>query len=134
MDRRALLHFVLSLLAWPVAAQTSAKVPRVGILTPADNDGTPVFAAFREGLRELGYVDGRSIVLDYRFAHGDFSAFPQLAADLVTSAVDVIVTDGGIAVALAAARATQTIPIVVATVGDPVTQGLVASIARPAGT
>ena len=133
MDRRALLHFALSLLAGPVAAQTSAKVPRVGILTPADNDQTSVFAAFREGLRDLGYVDGRSIVLDYKFARGNFSAFPQLAADLVTSAVDVIVTDGGITVALAAARATQTIPIIVATVGDPVTQGLVPSIARPGG-
>jgi putative ABC transport system substrate-binding protein len=133
MDRRALLHCALSVLAGPVAAQTSAKVPRVGILTPADNDQTSVFAALREGLRDLDYVDGRSIVLDYRFAHGDFSVFPQLAADLVTSAVDVIVTDGGIAVALAAARATQTIPIVVGTVGDPVTQGLVPSFARPGG-
>jgi putative ABC transport system substrate-binding protein len=133
MDRRALLHFGLSFLPGPVAAQTAAKVPRVGILTPAGNDRTPVFAAFRDGLRDLGYVDGRSIVLDYRFAQGDFSVFPRLAADLVTSAVDVIVTDGGIAVALAAARATQTIPIIVATIGDPVTQGLVASIARPGG-
>src|SRR5882762_8511218 len=105
MDRRALLYLVLSPLAGLVAAQPSAstKLPRVGILTPADNDRTPVFAAFREGLRDLGYVDGRSIVLDYRFARGDFSVFPQLAADLVTSGVDVIVTDGGIAVALAAA-------------------------------
>jgi putative ABC transport system substrate-binding protein len=133
MDRRTLLHFALPLLSGPVGAQTSAKLPRVGILTPADNDRTPVFAAFREGLRDLGYVDGRSIVLDYRFARGDFSVFPQLAADLVTSGVDVIVTDGGIAVALAAAGATQTIPIIVGTIGDPVIQGLVPSIARPGG-
>jgi putative tryptophan/tyrosine transport system substrate-binding protein len=135
MDRRALLYFVLSPLAGPVAAQPSAptKLPRVGILTPADNDRTPVFAAFRDGLRELGYVDGRSIILDYRFARGDFSAFPDLAADVVKSGVDVIVTDAGIAVARAAASATQTIPIVVATVGDPVAQGLVPSLARPGG-
>ena len=71
--------------------------------------------------------------MDYRFARGDFSAFPDLAADVVKSGVDVIVTDAGIAVARAAASATQTIPIVVATVGDPVAQGLVPSLARPGG-
>ena len=136
MDRRALLYFVLSPLAGPSCC------PALGIdqgstrrhWTPADNDRTPVFAAFRDGLRDLGYVDGRSIILDYRFARGDFSAFPDLAADVVKSGVDVIVADAGIAVARAAASATQTIPIVVATVGDPVAQGLVPSLARPGET
>jgi hypothetical protein len=97
MDRRVLVWFLLSPLAGPVAAQPSAstKFPRVGILTPADNDRTPVFAAFREGLRDLGYVDGQNIILDYRFARGDFSAFPDLAADAVKPGLDEFVTDAG---------------------------------------
>lgn len=143
MHRRALFSLAFSSLAGPVLAQPvlaqrllaqstgSAKVPRVGILTPASTDRTPVFAALRQGLSDLGYVEGRNIILDYKFARGDFSAFPDLAIDLVKSGVDVIVTDAGIAVARAAVNATKTIPIVVATVGDPVAQGLVPSIARP---
>jgi putative tryptophan/tyrosine transport system substrate-binding protein len=67
----------------PAMAQQPGKVPRVGILTPAENDATPIFDAFRKGLRDLGYVDGKTIVLDFRFAKGNIDALTGLAAELV---------------------------------------------------
>jgi putative ABC transport system substrate-binding protein len=77
----------------PAMAQQPGKVPRVGILTPAENDATPIFDAFRKGLRYLGYVDGKTIVLDFRFAKGNIDALTGLAAELVRIPVDVIVAD-----------------------------------------
>jgi putative tryptophan/tyrosine transport system substrate-binding protein len=123
------------LFAISAAAQqrSSGGIPRVGILTSAENERTPLLEAFRQGLRELGYVEGRNIVLEYRFARGDYSLFPGLAAELVGLPVDTILTDGGGAVAEAAKVATTTIPIVLGTAGDPVAQGLVANYARPGG-
>ena len=114
-------------------AQQPAKVPRVGILTPAENEATPVFRAFREGLRELGYIEGETVVIEYRFGAGSFDPLPALAADLVRLPVDVILTDGGAKAAQIARAATSTIPIVAATSGDPVTQGLTTSLAHPSG-
>src|SRR5271169_1505324 len=114
------------------AQQPGGKMPRVGILTPADNEKTPIFEAFREGLRELGYVEGRNIVLEFRSDRGDDSLLPQLAAELVALPVDVIVTDGGPA-ALAAGKATKRIPIVMGAGPDPVSVGLAASLSRPGG-
>jgi putative ABC transport system substrate-binding protein len=126
-----IMTLTLSLLtALPAAqAQSVAKTPRIGILTPTF-DPYPVLEAFRHGLRDLGYVEGQSIALEYRFAEGKFEQLPALAAELVSRKVDVILADGGQATA-AAQHATGTIPIVFPAVPDPVGQGLVASLARP---
>jgi putative tryptophan/tyrosine transport system substrate-binding protein len=93
---------------------------------------TPVVEAFRQGLRELGYVEGRSIILEYRFSRDDFSVLRRLAEELVNLPVDVIVTRGATA-ARAAANATRTIPIVLGGIGDPVVLGPVDNLARPNG-
>jgi putative ABC transport system substrate-binding protein len=134
-------HFVTAVVAVLVAAsagsfaqQPSGKVPRVGILTPADSDRTPIFDAFRAGLRDLGYVEGRNVVLEFRVTRGDFTRLPKLAAELVSLPVDVIVTDGGPAVTRICMEATSQIPIVMGTSGvDPVLFGLVSSLSHPGG-
>ena len=117
--------------AWPLVgrAQQPPKIPRVGILTAADSDRTPLFDALRERLRELGYIEGRNITLEFRLAHGDFSLLPKLAAGLVSLPADVIVADNGLDVL---ARATRAIPIV-ALMGDPMSSGLISSLSRPGG-
>jgi putative tryptophan/tyrosine transport system substrate-binding protein len=108
------------------------KIPRVGILSPAENEARVIFEAFRQGLRELGYVEGRNIILEYRFAHGDFSALPRLAEELASLPVDVIVADTT-ASTRAAAGAAPSIPIVMGAGIDPVALGLAHSLARPGG-
>ena len=129
-----LIALTLSILVAPLAthAQSVAKTPRIGMLTPTF-DPNPMFGVFRQGLRDLGYEEGQSITLEYRFAEGRFERLPALAAELVRLKVDVILADGGQATA-AAQQATGTIPIVFPAVPDPVGQGLVASLARPGGT
>jgi putative tryptophan/tyrosine transport system substrate-binding protein len=118
----------------PALAQTSEKIPRVGILSPADSDSTPIFQAFRQGLRDRGYIEGRNIILEFRLAHGDYAAFPKLAAELVNIPVNVIVTDGGLAPVRIAQQASSHIPIVMgAGTPDAVALGLVQSYARPGG-
>jgi putative ABC transport system substrate-binding protein len=115
------------------AQKPSAKIPRVGILTPADSDRTPIFEAFRAGLRDLGYVEGRNIILEFRLGRGDSSLLPRLAAELVGMPVEVIVTDGGPAITCAR-DATRNIPIVIGATGvDPVLSGLVPSLSHPGG-
>ncbi len=136
MDRRTFLFvFSLGALSAPLAAeaQPTGKVYRIGYLAPgsATVSQLPV-EAFREGLRELGLVEGQNIVIDYRFAEGRFDRLPDLAAELVRLKVDVIMA-GPTPLAVAAKNATGTIPIVVAGVGDPVELGLIASLARPGG-
>jgi putative tryptophan/tyrosine transport system substrate-binding protein len=101
-----------------------AKVSRVGVLTPAENDATPVFDGFRTGLRDLGYVEGKTIVLDFRVARGNLDALAGLAAELIRIPVDVILADATNA-ARVAFDATRTIPIVVGAMGHPVGAGLV---------
>jgi ABC-type uncharacterized transport system substrate-binding protein len=115
-----------------VEAQQQGKVPRIGILTPASEASTPLWEAFRHGLRDLGYVEGKTILLEYRFAAGKNEWLPELAAELVRLKVDIIVADGGVATR-AVKAATETIPIVMTSVGDPVRRGLVASLAQPGG-
>ena len=129
------LAFTLVVFATPRAseAQQPGKMPRIGILTGASDSSTPVFQAFREGLREHGYVEGQNIVLEFRFARGKLDLFPALVDELVRLNVDIIVTDGGNAAPLAARNATQTIPIVMAVSGDPVKAGLISSFPRPGG-
>jgi putative ABC transport system substrate-binding protein len=127
--------FGLVLLAAPIVAnaQPVGKVPRVGYLVGSSSTaGQGPAAAFRQGLRELGWVEGQNIVIESRFADGRYDRLPELAADLVRLKVDVIAT-GGNAAAVATRNATQTIPIVMMSVGDPVGLGLVASLARPGG-
>jgi putative ABC transport system substrate-binding protein len=136
MDRRAFLVAACwPLFALPLAAdaQQPAKMPRVGFL----GNSTAALEAnlvgpFREGLRDLGYVEGRNILIEYRWAEGKYERFPGLIAELIALKVDVIVTAGTPA-ALAVRKATTSIPLVMVAVGDPVGSGLVASLARPGG-
>ncbi len=135
MPRRTFLGVIASgLLAAPRAAgaQQAAKVPRIGYLgaNPAANPHLP--EAFRQGLRDLGYVEGRTVVIEYRDAEGKLERLPALAAELVALKVDVILA-GGTPGALAAMQATRTAPIVFVGAADPVTSGLVTSLARPGG-
>ncbi len=115
------------------AAQPPAKVPRVGYLSPGSSSDPARlrrFDAFRQGLRELGYVEGQNIAIESRWAEGKYERYPALVGDLVRSKVDVIVTVGG-AATKAAQQSTRTTPIVMSVVIDPVGSGLVASLARP---
>ncbi len=134
MERRTFVRAsVLSLLGAPlrVEAQPAAKVWRIGLLlTGAPPD--PGVEAFREGLHDLGYVEGQNVVLEYRWADGRPDRWHEFAAALVDAGVDVIVTQAT-ASALAAKRATRTIPIVMAYAADPVGTRLVPSLARPTG-
>ena len=112
-------------------AQPAAKVVRIGWL--GDDPATTQFReAFRRGLRDLGYVEGRDLVIEYRFAEGKLERFPAVATELVALKVDVIVAVNVLA-ALAAKRVTKTIPILFASVSDPIESGLVTSLARPGG-
>jgi len=96
MRRREFIALLGGALASPALAraQEPTKLPRVGVLTPATSDQTPIFDGFRKGLRDLGYVEGTTIILDFRFAKGNPNALPALAKNLVNSPIDVIVTDG----------------------------------------
>jgi putative ABC transport system substrate-binding protein len=134
--RRAFIRTVTGvLLAAPFAAeaQQTAKIRRIGYLAANLAASPHLEQAFRRGLRELGYEEGRSLVIEERSADGRLERLPALAAQLVGMKVDVVVTGGGTLAALAAKQATQTLPIVMIAVGDPVASGLVASIARPGG-
>jgi putative ABC transport system substrate-binding protein len=135
VQRRDFLIAAGALLAAPLAAdaQQAAKIARIGYLAPNLDASTRLKAAFRQGLSDLGYVEDRNVVIEYRSAEGKSERLPALAAELVALKVDVIVTHGGTLAALAAQQATKTLPIVVVSVGDPVTSGLVASLARPGG-
>jgi putative tryptophan/tyrosine transport system substrate-binding protein len=133
MDRRAFLAGSAVLLAAPLAAeaQQPKKIPVIGYLI--ERSGPTAFdEAFRLGLRELGYFEGRNVVVEYRWAEGKAERLPALAAELVRLKVDVIVTSGTPG-GQAAKNATSTIPIVMASGGDFVADGLVASFSRPGG-
>ncbi len=120
-------------LCFPAQAQQPAKIPRIGYLEAVSPSiGAVRSEAFRQGLRELGYVEGKNIVTEYRYAEGKRDRLPALAAELVRLKVDVIVTAGASATR-AAKKATSTIPIVMAQDSDPVGKGIVASLARPGG-
>ena len=137
MDRRRFVGGItFGLLAAPLAAeaQQAAKVPRIGYLSAATLAANPRLPeAFRQGLRDLGYVEGRNVVIEYRDAEGKLERLPALAAELVALKVDVIVAAAGTPPALAAQQATGILPIVFIGVGEPETSGLVTSLARPGG-
>ena len=136
MTRCAILLLAVAVSAaacMPSTAQEPKKVFRIGVLSPAERSTTKIFDAFREGLRDHGYVDGQNITIEYRLAAGDISRLPAMAGELVRLPADVIVTDGQKS-AVVAHEATSTIPIVGATLGpDPVAAGLAASLAHPGG-
>src|ERR1700687_4775458 len=136
MERREFIA-VLSgaAVAWPLggSAQQAAKVARIGYLSPNLASSPHLRDAFLQGLRDLGYVEGRNVVIEYRDAEGKIERLPALATELVALKVDVIVTGGGTPTALAAKQATKTLPIVFTSATDPVTDELVASLARPGG-
>jgi ABC-type uncharacterized transport system substrate-binding protein len=140
MDRRTFLAGTGAvLLAAPLDAegQQAAKVARIGYLSTnlaAGLAANPhMLEPFLQGLRDLGYVEGRNVVIEYRDAKGKYERLPALAAELVALKVDVIVVGGGTPGALAAKQATKTIPIVFSAAADPVGSGLVTSLARPGG-
>jgi putative ABC transport system substrate-binding protein len=130
------MTLTLSLLAVLLAAnaQPAGKVPRIGVIVQGVSPGASgdELDVFRQGLRDLGYVEGQTIALEVRWGEGQHERYPALAADLVQLPVDVIVAAGG-SPARAAKQATTTIPIVMLVGVDPVAQGLVASLARPGG-
>jgi putative tryptophan/tyrosine transport system substrate-binding protein len=135
MDRRKLVSLGVALVFAPLAAhpQPAGKMYRIGILeriSPALNAAN--FEAFRQGLRELGYVEGNNLAIEYRSAEGRSERFPSLAAELVGLKVDLILTRGTPAV-IAAKNATDRIPIVMAASGDPIGPGVVPSLSRPGG-
>ena len=136
MDRRAFLSTIaVGIVAAPLAAQAqpAGKGHRIGLLAIGSSTAaSPAIEAFRQGLRELGWVEGQNIVIEYRYAEGRFDRLPDLAAGLVRLKVDIIVASATPA-ATAAKNATATIPIVMASVGNPVEMGLIASLARPGG-
>jgi putative ABC transport system substrate-binding protein len=136
MNRRAFLTALSgSLLAAPRAAeaQQAAKIARIGYLALNRAAGPHRHEAFLQGLRDLGYVEGRNLVMEYRDAEGKSERLPALAAELVALKVDVIVAGGGAQAAVAAKQATRTLPIVFASTADAVGSGLVTSLARPGG-
>src|SRR6266446_7906968 len=139
--RRTIIGFIITctlgcLCVAPLApeAQSLAHVYRIGWLsgTSLERDRNVYVAAFLEGMRALGYVEGQNLVIEYRRAEGQYERFPALAAELVHLKVDVLMV-ASMAAALAAKHATTTIPIVMTNAGDPVGSGLVASLARPGG-
>jgi putative tryptophan/tyrosine transport system substrate-binding protein len=138
MKRREFIFSTCAVAVWPRASssQPTAKIPSIGYLAiaPVGRSGVPdsSYEAFRRGLQELGHVEGQNLVIHDRIAHGQVELLPSLATELVQLNVDVLVA-GATPGARAASQATKTIPIIAPAMGDPVADGLVASLARPGG-
>ena len=136
MRRRELLSLLIggAAAAWPLAAraQQAARLPRLGVLLLSTPQADPQMETARRALRDLGYVEGQNLAIEYRYAEGRPERLPDLAADLVRTKPDVLFVLGG-DVTPAAVKATQTIPIVFTSSADPVRLGFVASLARPGG-
>jgi ABC-type uncharacterized transport system substrate-binding protein len=136
MRRREFIALVGSGIAgWPLAARgQQAALPVIGFLhTGAPEQGAPSVAGFRKGLNDSGFVEGRNVMVEYRWAYFDRGRLPELAMELVRRQVAVLATSGNLSAALAAKAATTTIPIVFSSAGDPVRAGLVTSLNRPGG-
>ena len=134
MKRREFITLLGGAATWPLAVhaeQVSEKVPRIGLLMPVSAAiAAPNVEAFRRGLNDLGYIEGRSITFEYRYADGRDDLHPSLAAELVRLNVDIIVT-WGTSATRAAKQTTTTIPIVMAAIADPIGTGMVTNLARP---
>ncbi len=136
MRRRDLILGLGGSIALPLAVRAQKKaMPTIGYMSggSATFYAAGILPAFREGLREAGYVEGENVTIDYRWAEGDYDRLPAFAAEFVRRNVDLIAATGGIAALRAAKAATATIPIVFTSGSDPVAEGLVASLARPGG-
>jgi putative ABC transport system substrate-binding protein len=133
MRRREFITLLGAAAAWPLVARAQQK-PTIGFLNSGSANAYPDrIIAFHQGLRQLGYVEGENVAVDYRWALGEYERLPALAAELVERRVSVLIATGGEPAALAAKSATSTIPIVFAIGGDPIKLGLVASYNRPGG-